>query len=127
MSKQNNTLVTVGRQSMRLAHKYMQPYSCAKSPHKFRQAQLVTCLILQAYLKSTYRGVIDILDASEILGKTIGLKGLPHYSTLKYFADRAGTLDVVDVMLKEVTQQFVKKDERVAVDSTGLETTAASS
>jgi hypothetical protein len=126
MSKKNNTLVAVASLSMRLAGKYMQPYSCAKSPHKFTQAQLMTCLILRAYLKSTYRGVIDILDASETLQKAIGLKNLPHYSTLKYFADRAGTLDIVDAMLKEVAQQFVNDDEQVAVDSTGLETTSAS-
>ncbi|MGE0697287.1 MAG: hypothetical protein AB7O59_24465 [Pirellulales bacterium] len=126
MSKKNNTLVAAASLSMRLADKYMQPYSCAKSPHKFTQAQLMTCLILRAYLKSTYRGVIDVLDASETLRNAIGLRHLPHYSTLKYFADRSGTLDIVDVMLKEVAQQFVKDDEQVAVDSTGLETTSAS-
>lgn len=44
---------------MRLARKYLQPYSCAKSPHRFTQAHLMTCLVLRAYLKSTYRGVIE--------------------------------------------------------------------
>src|SRR6185295_11945119 len=98
MSKKNNILVAVASLSVRLSRKYMQPYSCAKSPHKFTQAQLMTCLVLRAYLKSTYRGVIEILDTSETLRQTIGLKTLPHYSTLKYFADRASTLDIVDAM-----------------------------
>ena len=127
MSKKNNILIAVAQLSMRLAAKYMQPYSCSKSPHKFTQAQLMTCLILRAYLKSTYRGVIEVLDASDALRETLGLRELPHYSTLKYFADRAGTLEIVDAMLKEVAQRFASAEERVAVDSTGLATTAASS
>jgi hypothetical protein len=127
MSKTRNTLVAVASLSMRLAGKYMQPYSCAKSPHKFTQAQLMTCLILRAYLKTTYRGIIEILDASEKLRQTLGLKDLPHYSTLKYFADRPGTLGIIDAMLTEVAKQFVNEEEQVAIDSTGLETTSASS
>jgi hypothetical protein len=127
MSKTQNTLVAVASLSVRLAGKYMQPYSCAKSPHKFTQAQLMTCLILRAYLKSTYRGIIEILETSDKLRQTLGLKELPHYSTLKYFADRPGTLEIVDAMLSEVAKQFVREEEQVAIDSTGLETTAASS
>jgi len=127
MSTKHNTLVAVASLSLRLAGKYMQPYSCAKSPHKFTQAQLMTCLILRAYLKSTYRGVIDVLGASEKLQQTLGLKQLPHYSTLKYFADRPGTLEIIDAMLTEVAKQFVREEEQVAIDSTGLETTSASS
>lgn len=99
----------------------------AKSPHKFTQAQLMTCLILRAYLKSTYRGIIEFLDTSDKLRQTLGLTALPHYSTLRYFADRPGTLEIVDAMLTEVAKQFVRKEEQVAIDSTGLETTSASS
>jgi hypothetical protein len=127
MSKKPNTLIAVAQFSMRLAGKYMQPYSCAKSRHTFTQPQLMTCLILKAYLKTTYRGVIDVLDASEKLQEAIGLKTLPNYSTLKYFADRSGILEIVDAMLAEVAKQFVKEVQEVAVDSTGLETTSASS
>lgn len=127
MSKTNNILLSVASWSMRLASKYMQPYSCAKSPHKFTQSQLMTCLILRAYLKTTYRGVIEILDISEKLRETLELKQLPHYSTLKYFADRQGTLEIVDAMLAEVAKPFAQEPGQVAMDSTGLETTAASS
>jgi hypothetical protein len=127
MSKKNNILVAVASLSMRLAGKYMQPYSCAKSRHTFTQPQLMTCLILRAYLKTTYRGVIDVLGASDKLQETIGLTKLPNYSTLKYFADRSGILEIVDAMLAEVAKQFVKEGQEVAVDSTGLGTTSASS
>lgn len=61
MSKYPNLLVAVAKFSMRLAGKYMQPYSCNRSRHTYAQPQLMTCLILRAYLKTTYRGIIDIL------------------------------------------------------------------
>lgn len=127
MSKKlNNRLVAVAKLSLRLAGRYMQPYSCPKSRHRFTQPQLMACLILRAYLKTTYRGVVEILETSEVLRDTLNLRHIPHYSTLKYFADRAGTLEIVDAMLAEVAREFGKPDEAVAMDSTGLETTSAS-
>lgn len=126
MSAKRNTLLDVARLSLRLASRYMQPYSHLKSPKKFTQAQLMTCLILRAYLKTTYRGVIDVLDASAELQKWLDLKRLPHYSTLKYFADRSDTLAIVDAMLAEIVQAVAGENEAVAIDSTGVETTSAS-
>ena len=126
-TKQPNRLLLVAKLSLRLAGKYMQPYSCHKSCHTFTQPQLMSCLILRAYLKTTYRGVIEFLEVSDDLRTTLGLKRLPHYSTLKYFADRSGTLEIVDAMLAELAQQCGESKEAVAIDSTGLETSAASS
>lgn len=126
MSAKRNTLLDVARLSLRLASRYMQPYSHVKSPKKFTQAQLMTCLILRAYLKTTYRGVIDLLGASTELQKCLGLSRLPHYSTLKYFADRSDTLTIVDAMLAEIVRSIASGDEEVAIDSTGVETTSAS-
>ena len=125
MSTKQNTLIEVARLSMRLASRYMQPYSHAKSPKKFTQAQLTTCLILRAYLKTTYRGVVDVLDASEKLQECLGLKRLPHYSTLKRFADRTDTAEIVDMMLMDIVGSIAGEDEEVAIDSTGVETTSA--
>ena len=130
MSANQNTLIEVARLSMRLAGRYMQPYSHIKSPKKFTQAQLMTCLILRAYMKTTYRGVIELLDTSDKLQQCLGLKCLPHYSTLKYFADRSDTLAIVDAMLadivREVVEQSGEADEEVAMDATGVESTSAS-
>ena len=128
MSGPQNTLIEVARLSMRLSARYMRPYSHIKSPKKFTQSQLMTCLILRAYMKTTYRGVIELLDASDKLQKTLRLKRLPHYSTLKYFADRSDTLAIVDAMLAEIVGQVVEQsgEEEVAIDATGVESTSAS-
>jgi len=88
----------------------------------------MTCRILRAYLKTTYRGVIEVLDASDKLQRCLGLKRLPHYSTLKYFAGRSDTLAIVAAMLAEIVGQVVKQsgEQEVAIDASGVENTSAS-
>ncbi len=127
MSKQRNRVLPLARFIMRLAGEYLQPYSCAKSRHTFTQPQLMTCLILRAYLRSTYRGVIEVVRASEKLQETMGLRKLPNYSTLKYFADRVGTTEIVAAMLGEAAKRFRQASEPVAVDLTGLDVAADTS
>lgn len=119
-------LLEVAKLSLRIGRKYVEPYSHVKSPKKFTQEQLITCLVLKAYLKTSYRGIVEILEVSDSLRKALGLRRLPHYSTLKKFADRSSVLDIVDAMIFEIVQQFGQNEEEAAIDSTGLETTSAS-
>jgi len=125
-TSRTNILLEVTSLSIRIGRKYVSPYSHSKSPRKFTQEQLLTCLILRAYLKTTYRGVIEVLEVSDALQQRIGLNALPHYSTLKKFADRSSVLEIVDVMLHELVQKFALDAEEAAIDSTGMETTSAS-
>lgn len=122
----SNVLLEVASLSLRTARKYVEPYSHKKSPQKFTQAQLISCLVLKAYLKTTYRGVIEFLEASAELRSRLGLEELPHYSTLKKFASRHDVLQIVDCMLLELVRQFDPQAPEAAIDSTGLETTSAS-
>jgi hypothetical protein len=121
-----NVLLAVAGLSLRMARKYVHPYSHKFSPQKFTQEQLLTCLVLRAYLKTTYRGIIEFLEVSSELQQRLGLTQLPHYSTLKKFADRSDVLLIVDCMLLEVVRQFASDANEAAMDSTGLETTSAS-
>jgi hypothetical protein len=125
-SSRTNILLEVASLSMRIGRKYVAPYSHVKSPKKFTQEQLLTCLVLRAYLKTTYRGLIELLEVSEALRQRLDLQSIPHYSTLKKFADRSCVLDIIDVMLHELVQQFALDAQEAAIDSTGLETTSAS-
>lgn len=86
----------------------------------------MTCLVLRAYLKTTYRGIIEILETSGQLRKRLGMDRLPHYSTLKRFADRAVVPDVIESILTQILQEVDFPTDEVAIDSTGLETTSAS-
>jgi len=126
MKEKSNILLCVASLALQLGRKYVTPYSHPKSPQKFTQAQLLACLVLRAYLKTTYRGVVEFLETSEALRQRLGLERLPHYSTLKRFADRSEVLRIIDRMLADVIQQFAANETEVALDSTGLETTSAS-
>jgi hypothetical protein len=54
----------VAELAMKLGHRHLARYGATTSRHDFTQRQLMTCLILRAYLKTTYRGVLDLLAAS---------------------------------------------------------------
>jgi hypothetical protein len=125
-TKNSNLLLRVAKLSLCLARKFMPSYSHPKSPHKFTQPQLMACLILRAYLKETYRGVVDQLDASKELRETLGLQRLPDYSTLKRFADRSAVAEITDAILADLAKSLGADAPAVAMDSTGLETTSAS-
>jgi hypothetical protein len=86
----------------------------------------MTCLVLRAYLKATYRGVIDIVAASQALQERMGLKSVPNYSTLKKFSDRIASPELVDAMLGQILQLVDVPAAEVAIDATGLESNTAS-
>jgi hypothetical protein len=126
MNKHGSLLLKVAALSMKVSRRCLAKYSHIKSPHTFTQPQLMTGLVLKAYLKTTYRGLIDILAASEQLQDRLGLTRLPNYSTFKRFADRSATPEVLDALLGEILQEVGASQADVAMDSTGLETTSAS-
>jgi hypothetical protein len=126
MAGKTNVLLEVASLSLRVSRRFVADYSHPKSPKKFTQPQLLACLVLRAYLKATYRGVVEVLEASDALRTRLGLGRLPHFSTLKRFADRSDVPAVIDRMLAEVVREFAPEPELAAIDATGIETTSAS-
>jgi len=128
---QPERIVNVVTISMKLGREHLADYGSVKSRKDFTQAQLMTCLILRTYFKTTYRGVIEQLAVSSELREAIGLtKKLPNYSTLKKFADRPGVLAVMHAMLSTLAEAVDGADESTckdaAMDATGLSSTSAS-
>jgi hypothetical protein len=123
-------VVKVARLALRLAGRHMSAYSHRKSRHDFTQPQLMACLVLRAYWKTTYRDVVDHLTASSELREALGLSKVPNYSTLCKFAARSGTMEVLDGMLASLSAELEGQDDstcrEAAMDATGLETTSAS-
>lgn len=117
--------------AMQLGRLHLASYGCAKSRHDFTQPQLMTCLILRTFWKTTYRGVIEQLSVSSEVRQAIGLTDkLPHYSTLKKFSVRPGVAEVMHAMLATLAQAVQEADTRpckdAAMDATGLPSTCAS-
>jgi hypothetical protein len=124
-----NELLDVARLSLVVCRRYLDDYSCPKSKHTFTQPQLLSCLVLRAFCKRTYRGTVDLLGASDGLRQALGLGRVPAHTTLKAFCDRVVTPNLLDQLVGEVLALLQEQGLAVgelAVDSTGVETTSAS-
>jgi hypothetical protein len=80
--------VALGRMAVRVAREALPPYSSKFSRHDFTQHQLFSLLVLRQFFRTDYRGVVQLLRDLPDLRGVLGLKKVPHYSTLKYAHDR---------------------------------------
>lgn len=123
-------LERVAALAMRLGSQHLADYGATRSRHDFTQRQLVACLILRAYTKTTYRGVLEFLALTPSVRKQLGLEDkLPHYTTLQKFSARSKVLEIADAMVRTIGQAAGDPSfgqGAAAMDATGLETTTAS-
>jgi hypothetical protein len=78
----------VAREALRLAQDALPAYSSRYSRKDFTQHQLFAVLALKTFLKTDYRGVVQFLADFAELRDDLGLKEVPHYSTLCYAEQR---------------------------------------
>ena len=120
----------VAELAMKLGQRHLAEYGATRSRHDFTQRQLMTCLILRAYLKTTYRGVLDLLATSPGLRERMGLgEKLPHFTTLQKFSCRSQVLAVAQKLVAQIGQQAAAQTPGptlVAMDATGLARTTVS-
>jgi hypothetical protein len=120
-------LVAVLRLAVRYAAPRIAPYSDIASPKVFTQRQLLALLALRKYTRSTYRGVIELLIMMPQLREAIGLKRLPHFTTLQKFDARVDIESLVNDILAQLVHDATNGETRDgAMDSTGIEVTNAS-
>jgi hypothetical protein len=120
----------VAELAMRLSQRHLADYGAVTSRHDFTQRQLLSCLILRAYLKTTYRGVLEVLAGNGRLRTVLGLaEQLPHYTTLQKFSARSRVLEITQAIIARIGAAALKNggdQQSAAMDSTGLATTGAS-
>jgi hypothetical protein len=137
--RRRNLTLDVAAVALHAARLELDSYSRPRSPHVYTQPQLLAVLVLKAFLRQTYRGVVEQLDLSAELRDELGLRRVPEHSTLKRFADRLGpaVLDRVVARVLEWCRGAAAGGEggadvaaevaaEVAMDSTGVECTPAS-
>jgi hypothetical protein len=78
----------VAREALRLAQEALPAYSSKFSRRDYTQHQLFALLALKTFFKTDYRGVIQLLEDFAELREELGLREVPHYSTLCYAAKR---------------------------------------
>ena len=97
------TVERVAELAMKLGGRHLADYGATRSRHDFTQRQLMACLILRAYLKTTYRGVLELLAVSPNLREALGFGDkLPHYTTLQKFSARSQVLAIADAMIRTI-------------------------
>ena len=109
--------------AMRLSGRHLAEYGATTSRHDFTQRQLMTCLILRTYLRTTYRGVVDLLASSASLRECLGLADkLPHYTTLQKFSARSQVVAIAQKLVGQIGQAAAAqaRPKHVAMDGTGL-------
>lgn len=120
----------VAEMAMRLSRPYLAEYGATTSRHDFTQRQLMTCLVLRAYLKTTYRGVLEFLAVSQTLRECLGFGDkLPHFTTLQKFSRRSKVVEIVQGLIGKIGQAAAQHQAvpgAAAMDSTGLSCGAAS-
>jgi hypothetical protein len=126
---QGEVIQQVAEMAMTLSRPHLADYGSSRSRHDFTQRQLLSCLVLKAYLKTTYRGVVEILAVSQELRQCLGLtQKLPHYTALQKFSARSQVVAIVQAIIARVAGFALQQSPApaVAMDSTGLATTTAS-
>ena len=124
-----NALLDLIRISMLVCRRHLAKYSHPKSPRRYTQSQLMSCLILKARLDLTYRGIVELLEVSSELREAMGLERVPRHTTLEEFFSRVASVELIDRLVGEVLTLCRESGEPVhelAVDSTGVACTPAS-
>ena len=80
--------IALAKTALNTAQESLPAYSHPFSPQRFTQHQLFAILVLRQFLKTDYRGIIQMLKDFSDLRKVLGLKKIPHYSTLCYAEKR---------------------------------------
>ncbi|MCD6591112.1 MAG: hypothetical protein J7K72_04030 [Candidatus Aenigmarchaeota archaeon] len=79
-------------------------YSCRKSKHVYKQYQHVVIVCMMKHFRLHYRSVIELLEITPELQRIIGLKRLPHYTTIHKFFRRF-SLTKMELVLSHVLRR----------------------
>ncbi len=106
MSTTTKDPLVLARVALEVGEKAFKPYSCPKSPRKYTQPQLFAILVLRQFFGVDYRGVVEWLKRWSELREVLGLRRVPHYSTLCYAERR---LLKKGVLLDSLTKRFASR------------------
>jgi len=125
--KTSKSTLTVARMAIRAARDSLPDYSHRKSPKKFTQPQLLAALVIKEFLQLDYRGLHVLLTEWSDLRRVLGLRKVPHFTTLCAAAKRLLGKANADAVLEAVLNHcrkakiLAKCSKQAAIDSTGLE------
>ena len=84
MRAMTKSAVRLAREALTVGKAALPKYASRCSRHDFTQPQLFALLVVRQFLRTDYRGVVAWLAEWEELRRALGLRKVPHYSTLCY-------------------------------------------
>ena len=120
---------TVARVALAVGKDAFSDYSHRYSPHKFTQPQLFACLVLKEFEKKDYRGIAKLLSEWSALREALGLRFVPHFTTLQKASVRLLKLKHVRSLVERTVRLIHRRRKNVshaAGDSSGFEAHHAS-
>ena len=84
MRVMTKSAVRLAREALVVGQTALPAYSSRFSRHDYTQPQLFALLTLKQFLKTDYRGGVALVAEWAELRRALGLKTVPHYSTLCY-------------------------------------------
>lgn len=116
--------------ALRMAERVVSTYTHINSRRDFTQPQLLACLIVRGSRGLTYRGISRLLADAPGLRAVLGLRKVPHWTTLERTHNQPGMQEIIDRVLHELMLEIGggqrPEVHEIAVDSTGLHATGAS-
>jgi hypothetical protein len=124
MTKLSKSPLNVARHAFALANEHLPLYAHRCSPKKYTQPQLFVCLVLKTFFRKDYRGLTAILEDFDALRAYLGLKSVPHYTTLQKASRRLLRAPYAKQLFHGTVHRFLGRRKRLklaAMDSTGLD------
>jgi hypothetical protein len=114
----------VARRALAAGQAALRCYAHKYSPKKYTQPQLFACLVLKAFFKTDYRGIVIYLDDLPDLAGVLGLHHVPHWTTLQKASRRLLVRRRVRRLLAFTISRVLgprRRVKRAALDSSGFE------
>jgi len=88
MRTMSKSALCVAREALAVGRAALPAYGSRFSRRDYTQPQLFALLVLKQFLRVDYRGVVALLAEWRDLRDALGLRKVPHYSTLAHAARR---------------------------------------
>jgi hypothetical protein len=124
MSTLTKSSLSVAREALATGNETLKPYAHKYSPKRYTQAQLFAWLVLKVFVRKDYRGLATHLAEHSDLRAALGLRAVPHFTTLPKASRRLRRLPVARRLFTTTVRRFLgrrKRVRRAALDSTGLD------